>query len=86
MNVRPRLLVHHGACLQTDLPPRTPTDGQGAGDAAISPLPAWSWGGSLTATPDALAAGGLQCLLTGLQGLLLHHRGGQLIHRLPCRE
>lgn len=40
------------------------------------PPPAWSWGGSLTATPDALAAGGLQCLLTGLQGLLLHHRGG----------
>lgn len=54
--------------------PAAPADRQGAGDAAISPDP---WGGSpQTARLPPSAAPTLQCLLTGLQGLLLPAPGG----------
>lgn len=59
------------------------TDCQGAGDAAISPDPGEDpWPPRLPVS----AARRLQCLLTGLQGLLLPHQGVSLIHRLYPAE
>lgn len=46
----------------------------------------WSWRGSPTATPATFSCSAPpRHLLTGLQGLLLPHPGGQLIHQPPCR-
>lgn len=45
----------------------------------------WSWRGSPTAASATFSCSApLQHLLTGLQGLLLPHPRGQLIHQPPC--
>lgn len=45
----------------------------------------WSWRGSPTAAPATFScSASLGHLLTGLQGLLLPHPRGQLIHQPPC--
>lgn len=60
------------------------TDCQGAGDATISPLAtAWSWGGSLTATPGGFSSLKAAVFADWTAGVVTPTPGGQLIHRLP---